>query len=326
MKKIALFILTIIVGLSTLLVGCNDSDKINVYSPDGAPALSLIKVIKKDFKNVNVNIVSADKIGVYIAGDDKKADICILPVNMASKLIGDGKNYKMIATITHGNFYFLSKNSTEVNRQNLINLVGKTIGVMQLQNVPGLTLKSVFNDLNIDYEIIQDSSQKKENKVNLMGINKVETAREDIDLFLIPSPQADLKELTTDLNIVGSLGEIYSENGFPQAIIVVKNSLLNENLAFVKNFANEIKGVNNFLNEQNKGEILTLLNSKIESGLTPVFNENTLTNKSIERSKIEFVSAKNSNILVQNFIQKLKKIEPNSVNEFNENFFYEGDL
>ena len=325
MKKFTCLILTFIISLTTLFFGCNHHSEISIYSPDGAPALALSTVMKKDFANTEINVVSADKIAGFVSGKDKKADICILPINLASKLIGSGEDYKMLGTITHGNFYFLSTNETVVDKENIANLIGKTIGVMQLSNVPGLTLQSVLTTNELAYTIIQNRSEKQQDKVNLMAINKVETARTDIDMFLIPSPQADAKAQTTNLKFVGSLGELYGDFGFPQAIIVAKNSLLEKNVTFVKEFISQVKNVETYLKEENKKEICSLLHSKMESGLTPVFHENNLTSESIARSKIKFIECKNSKETVEIFIQKLKAVNPNSVQEFSENFYYLGE-
>ena len=325
MKKFTCLLLTLLFSLFSL-VACNNTKEITICAPDGAPALALSSLIKSDLKNVKITVTSANKIESVVTGKNKKADVCILPINMASKLIGTGEDYKMIGTITHGNFYFLSSSDISVTKQNASVLIGKTVGVMQLNNVPGLTLKCSLNALEIPFVTIQDGAQKQADKVNLMPINKVETAREDIDLFLVPSPQADLKVKTSNLKFVGNLGSLYSENGFPQAIIVVKNSVIGSNLTLVKQIVNNIKSVNEFLKEENKQEICTLVHSKLEYGLTPVFNENNLTSESIERSQIKFVSAKNSKDSVNNFIANLKSVEPASVQNFDENFFYLGDL
>ncbi len=325
MKKFTCLILAFLFSLATLFIGCSTPTPVSIYAPDGAPALALSSVIKKDFENTEICIVSADKIASFVSGKDKKADICILPINMASKLIGSGEDYKTLGTITHGNFYFLSKNETTIDKENIGVLIGKTVGVMQLQNVPGLTLRSVLKENGVAYTIIQDTSEKEQDKVNLMAINKIETARTDIDVFLIPSPQADAKAQTTNLKFVGSLGELYGDFGFPQAIIVAKNSLLQENLPFVKEFVKELENVENYLKEENKAEICSLLRSKMESGLTPVFNENNLTSESIKRSKIKFIDCKNGKQSVQTFIQKLKALQPDSVQEFSENFYYLGE-
>ena len=324
MKKLITIILSLLILISTQLA-CSKSEVL-VYAPDGAPALSLSSLINENVKNVKVNIVSSDKIQSLVTGSDKKADVCILPINMASKLIGSGDDYKMLGTITHGNFYFMSSTDMELSATSLNSLIGKTIGVMQLQNVPGITLRCVLNSYNVPYGIIEDTTNKYNDKVNLMAINKVETARTDIDLFLIPSPQADAKAQTTSLKFVGSLSELYGENGFPQAIVVVKNTLIEDNLKLVKKIVGELEEVNDFLKEESKSKICSLIHSELESGLTPVFNENNLTADSIIRSNIKFVNCENSKTTVEAFIQKLKDVEPNSVKEFNENFFYLGDL
>ena len=324
MKKFTCLILTFILCLTTLFFSCATPNAVSIYAPDGAPALALSSVIKKDFENTEIHIVSADKIGALVSGKDKQADICILPINMASKLIGSGKEYKMLGTITHGNFYFLSKSEMVIDKENIGVLIGKTVGVMQLPNVPGLTFQSVLKENDIAYQIIQDTNEKEQDKVNLMAISKVETVRTDIDVFLIPSPGADAKAQTTDLKFVGSLGELYSDFGFPQAIIVAKNTLIQENLPFVKAFIEQIENVENFLKEENKAEICTLLHGKMESGLTPVFNENNLTSESIARSKIKFIACKEAKAGVQTFIEKLKSINPNSVETFSEDFYYLG--
>lgn len=324
MKKFTCLILTVILSFATLFFGCSVPETISIYAPDGAPALALSSVIKKDFEDTEIHIVSADKIGALVSGKDKKADICILPINMASKLIGSGKEYKMLGTITHGNFYFLSKTEMIIDKENIGVLIGKTIGVLQLPNVPGLTFQIVLKESDIAYQIIQDTNEKEQDKVNLMAINKIETAREDIDVFLIPSPGADAKAQTTDLKFVGSLGELYSDFGFPQAIIAAKNTLIQENLPFVKAFIEQIKNVESFLKEENKAEICALLHGKMESGLTPVFNENNLTSESIARSKIKFIACKEAKASVQTFIEKLKSINPNSVETFSQDFYYLG--
>ena len=108
MKKFALLILTFILSLSA--VGCEESaDNISVYAPDGAPALSLVKAMDC-LDGYDFNIVGADVIQTVVTGD-KKADICILPINLASKILNGKDDYKMLGVVTHGNFYLLSKST-----------------------------------------------------------------------------------------------------------------------------------------------------------------------------------------------------------------------
>ena len=114
MKKLLLSILSIIIIFSSFL-GCNEnSDVIYVYTPDGAPAISLTPAMNKGFENVKFNVVDGQTIGTYVTGENLKADICVLPINMAANLLGDGKNYQLLGTVTHGNFYLLSKSSKNI--------------------------------------------------------------------------------------------------------------------------------------------------------------------------------------------------------------------
>lgn len=129
---------------------------VSVYMPDGAPALALAQMMSEyatiDDVEINYNVVVAETIASYVTGDSSKADICVLPSNLASKKLGNGSEYKLLGTVTHGNLYVLSSNTTEnLTIENLSTLNGKTVGVVNLANVPGLTFKSILKKNNISY-------------------------------------------------------------------------------------------------------------------------------------------------------------------------------
>ena len=124
------------------------TQKISVYAPDGAPALGLAKLMAENtFENIEYTVVNAGIIQTFVG----KADICVLPVNVAVKLLGDAQNYKMIGTLTHGNLYLLSKNNTQITVDNLGELKGKTVGVINLAQVPGLTFKLILQNYGIEF-------------------------------------------------------------------------------------------------------------------------------------------------------------------------------
>lgn len=130
------------------------SKQYKVFMPDGAPALSLAQLMKNDTDvyngaTFNYTVVAADTIGARVRGGD--ADVCVLPSNAASKLLGDGETYQMLGTVTNGNLFLLSKNQTKINSVNVNSLRGKTVGVVNLANVPGLVFKAVLNDNNVKY-------------------------------------------------------------------------------------------------------------------------------------------------------------------------------
>ena len=133
-------------------------DSVTIYAPDGAPALALAGLMAGEVefstydKVINYNIVDASTIQTHVTGANPDADICILPVNLAANLLGSGENYQMLGTVTHGNLYILSaKTNEQITADNISKLSGKTVGVVNLAAVPGLTLKLILNKYGIDY-------------------------------------------------------------------------------------------------------------------------------------------------------------------------------
>ncbi len=101
------------------------------------------------------NIVDSSAIQTYVTGNDPAADICILPVNLAVKLLGSGETYQLAGTITHGNLFLLATDGSTITADNISSLAGKTIGCIQLANVPGLTLKLTLKNYGLDYTVLE---------------------------------------------------------------------------------------------------------------------------------------------------------------------------
>ena len=155
-RKISLVLagLTLVAGLA---VGCKENqDEITIYMPDGAPALALAQLMAEDKEDdgVTYNVVSATMITSKVTNEDnaKNADLCVMPVTAASKLLGNGERYKMLGVVTHGNLYLVAKNGTPLTAENMSALQGKTVGVLQINEVPGLTLKTVLNKYGLTYK------------------------------------------------------------------------------------------------------------------------------------------------------------------------------
>ena len=171
-----------------------------VYAPDGAPALSLANAIHMTTGNTfEYHIVAANAIAAQVTGESPAADFCVLPVNAAAKLLGAGTTYQMLGTVTNGNMYFLGAGEqTSLTPENLATaLKGKTIGVVQLANVPGLTLRCVLEANDIPYEILgNDTTASDKNKVYLKAIQDAATGvtpAGGCDYYLCPEPAASAK-------------------------------------------------------------------------------------------------------------------------------------
>lgn len=132
--------------------------EISVYAPDGAPALAIAGLMAGEIEvsdvaeTIKYSVVNATTIQTFVTGESPKADICILPVNLAANLLGGGEQYTMLGTVTHGNLFLISAKTNEsVTAENISSLKGKTVGVINLGAVPGLTFKLILNKYGIKY-------------------------------------------------------------------------------------------------------------------------------------------------------------------------------
>ncbi len=239
MKKISIWILAIILAFGCFsFAACDDGEngqggsiKYSLYVPDGAPALSVARLLDDEsiLPEIEIKVVDAATIKTFVTGESPEADFCILPVNLASKFLGTGEVYSLLGTVTNGNLYIMKKGAAEdINSKSDLNkLIGKKVGVINISNVPGLTFKAVLQDGGVAFQEVKDGISYDENKVNLYGLadGTEVTPAADYDYFIVPEPAATTKQNKTSgkLSVAGSLQALYGEgNGYPQAVLVVK--------------------------------------------------------------------------------------------------------
>lgn len=335
MKKLLLFILTTVLAFTTIFsLGCNNEsdENLSLYTPDGAPALSVARLIydKTIIDNLDINVVSANLITSFVAGGESKADFAILPVNVASKVLGSGENYLLLGAVTHGNLFIMKKQSgVNISKKNLTELVGKKVGVINLANVPGLTFKAILADNNIDYVNIGESEYDA-NKVNLIGLsNGTEVVpNSECDYFVVPEPAATTKQNATGgkLAIAGSLMSLYGAgNGYPQAVLVAKKSVVSKNPKTVQKLLDSFSENKAWLTDENtKSETIvnSVVSAFVDSETAPTFNANNLNVTVINNCAINFVSAQDVKNDAKNYIAKLNLISNNAWGNMKEEFFY----
>lgn len=179
-------------------------EKISIASPDGAPALALVETIAKtsadsDFQNADIKIVNAGSIVTYVTNSDenKNSDFCIMPVNAAAKLLGSGEKYVMLGTVTHGNLFIVSNDAEAqyTNKEQLQTLIGKTVGVIQIANVPGMVIKMILNKYEIPFTELNSGETPAADKVNLAGITDAAQVTPDGDYsaYVIAEPLVSLR-------------------------------------------------------------------------------------------------------------------------------------
>ncbi len=287
MKKIAMGLAAVFASLTLGVVGCQkQTEEIDVYMPDGAPALALALPMYEDNEDdgVEYHVVSSQVVQTYVTGKTPEAEVCVLPVNLAAKLLGTGKAYKMAGMVTHGNMYFISTDEKAYTRENASELIGKTVGVVQLNNVPGLTLKAALDGLQIPYQELR-GGERSNSAVNLLPVDLQTLGGADV--YLVPSPAADKRVEKTDFTFVGSLQELYGGgNGYPQAAIVVKNEVLENNTEWLEDFLGKVDKSAEWLKRTEQAVICEAVKAHLSEGLTPTFTAENLTDGAIAHSGV----------------------------------------
>ncbi len=315
MKKLAGFLAAVLSCLCCF-VGCSGDEKkageMYVYMPDGAPALSMAKLMSEDKKDdgVTYRVVEASTISTYLTNEDeaKNADLCVLPLNAASKLLGSGERYRAVGVVTHGNLYMLSTQETQYTRENLSELIGKTVGVAQLANVPGIVFKVILSDLDIPFAVIQNGDTPSADKVNLVAVtpDMVLPNSSGIDVFVAPEPAASVKVSKTALEFVGDLQRLYGVGkGYPQAVLVAKSELFETKADFLTDLATEMTLGVEWLESAELATICNAVSSHLTKGLTPSFNVNNLSRQAIENSGVRFEYAIGYKTEINGFLQKM---------------------
>lgn len=326
MKKLLTLLLTFALSFTLLfsLASCGNKDykgEINVYMPDGAPALAFSQLMHEENKlgkeTVSYNVVSADTIGSFVANGT--ATVALMPVNAAAKLCSDGKNYKMLSVNTHGNLFVIGKQEAS----SLADLKGKKVGVVNLANVPGLTFKALLKKANIEYQEEGVSADK----VTLVGIAPTEigarlngTGEQAIDFAVAPEPA--VSNLTTAAPVIKvrlSLQTLWGEGGYPQAVLMVKSELAKD-----KDFTDKLLSA---LNESatwvktNVESAVTAVNAHLAEGVNPSLNASKLSATAVENCNIKVVKAKDAKSSVVDYLNRVIEIAPNATKAVGDDFF-----
>lgn len=237
MKKVlkaimAVFMVAALVAVFAVgLAACNDDkdvapDTLQLYVPDGAPALAVAKFIaEKDTLTVAgykiaVNIVPANQIAAHMAKAD--GDIVIMPANAGMNLISKGAEYEFVCSNTRGILYMLSLEQGTVTPADL---AGKKVGCIGEGAVPEYALMTVLeangvaDDVDVrffaDGAAVQAALKAGTIDFGIVG-EPAATAGASKGFFTVMDMQAEFNEATD------------SESGFPMSSTFVSEALAGE--------------------------------------------------------------------------------------------------
>lgn len=291
-----------------------------MVAPDGAPALAISQLMAENNQIGNkfsYKIVDANTIKNHVVGNvNNHADFALLPINLASNLLSDGDEYKMVAVVTHGNLFFLSKDATQITADNAKNqLKGKSIAVVNLAAVPGLTTKALLTKIGVEYTL--DETKHTKDNVLLSGITGTEIGTSlngvnAVDYVVAPEPA--VSTITTNapaIKKVGALHDVYGR--YPQAVLVVKSSLVERNVQLVKQVVQAMENASNYVKTNTQTAVDAVANHLAE-GLTPSFNAQNTTENSVDGCGIMVKTFDDESLLTQvtNYINDIIAVQAGS--------------
>lgn len=125
-----------------------DNSVIDIYVPDGAPALAVASFMKEGAtlggRQVNVTIGTGASVKTALLSG--QADIAILPTTACAGLFKQGKDIKLHSVTTWGVLYLIGQ---EAN--GLSDLIGEVVYSIGRDDTPGKLLRKYLEDYNIEY-------------------------------------------------------------------------------------------------------------------------------------------------------------------------------
>lgn len=319
-RRIVSILLAVLIVAAGISCGKAAKDTVNIYAPDGAPALALAYAISKDEEEdgVEYSVVNAQAVAAFVSNKDgeKNADICVLPVNLAAKLLGGGEKYRLLGVATHGNLFLLG-DGEKITRENAALLKGKTVGVVQLANVPGLVTKAALFRLGIGFLNLTDGVSAE--KVYLKAVEPLNDLKTlGVDYLVAGSPVAE----GLGLPFAGSLQELYGEGkGYPQAVVVAKKELVEKKGEWLSGFLEALAFGGEWLKTASAEEIFAAYTKALDKELKPSFTQEKLTAQTIENAGVYFTSATESKEEIKRFLQDMTEIGAGAFTLADE-FFY----
>ncbi|SFC56258.1 ABC transporter substrate-binding protein [Clostridium uliginosum] len=311
MKKISIFLVSIMSIL--MFVGCGttnimkETKEINFIVPDGLPAISVAKIIKerpeiqKGYKiNYNIEQTSDNVVTSVMKGE---ADVAIVPSNLAATSFNKNGDYKIGATVGWGSFFIVS---TESN-QTIDGLKGKEVYNIGKGLTPDIITKSVLKDKGID-------ADKDINFSYVGGVTELApiVLSGKANYAVLPEPAlSTVLSKKEDLNIIADLNEEWkkdnnSEYGFPQATVIVKKDLIENDKKFVENLLKEIKNSTVWAYEDKE----TLGDYCEKIGVSA---KKQIIVSALDRANIKYINIKDSYKEYQTYFNKLNEFDSKTI-------------
>ena len=283
MKKYLAILVAIVLLVSVYaMCACNDKEnqlkEITMYVPDGAPALSVAKLINdKAVGDVKVSTVITTGEEVVAKCGSGEADVAVLPTNAAVNICSKRSDYLLFSVNVYGVLYIVGTEQID----SIAQLQGETLYSIGLGNTPEYVFKKICDvqgvkyqgDNAIDIQYQTDASTIIPQVLN--GKAKFALIGEPAVTQLMTNAQkkgVDVFNLF-DLQQLWQQATGAEQKGYPQASMIVKKNLLTDD--FAQELMSALTANNDFITK-NCGTLSDLLvnaGSTLNVTYTPVLLE-----------------------------------------------------
>lgn len=323
MKKIIVMILSLMSALIVVtgcMTGCSHGDGvIDIYVPDGAPALALVSIFDSEEiggEKVRFTVVPADNISAYLYKGEP--ELAIVPTNDIAIVYNSGKDYRYVSAHTYGNLFIVGKGEGS----ELSDLKGKTVGVIGQGKVPDLIFQALLKKNGIEYTTDGSSSPDKVNfKYYKDGASVMMGLKSDgagkLEYGLLAEPAATTARALPGAREIFDIQELWGEGGYPQAGLAAKDSVKDE---FINALYEKLNLAGNFA-EEHPEEALRLIESHMLASTQTTVK--SLTSDIVKGCNIRLVKASECKDDVMALLNAFYDINKSSVGGKlpDENFF-----
>ncbi|MCH5152691.1 MAG: PhnD/SsuA/transferrin family substrate-binding protein [Clostridiales bacterium] len=234
-KYLAILVAIILIASVCAMCACNDN-KLTLYVPDGAPALSVAKIVNdKAVGKQAVDTVVTTGEEVVAKCSNGEADMAVLPTNAAVNICKKRNDYLLFSVNVYGVLYIVGTQRIE----SLAELQGETLYSIGLGNTPEYVFKKVCDTWGVKYQgenAIDIQYQTDATTIIpqiLNGKAKFALLGEPAVTQLMAKAQDKGIEVFNlfDLQQLWQEATDSSQNGYPQASLIVKKDLLTDEFA-----------------------------------------------------------------------------------------------
>lgn len=291
---------------------------------DGAPLLSMTHMMSDKFEGIDgydISFTTAnDPEALTAALLKKEPDFAIAPINVAAMMHNNGSGYRLAAVTTWGIMHIVSDQDVS----SLEDLKGETIVAFGRNGTPGITLRAVLKQNNIDFAEPEHAKFTPDSdKVSIIYLTAASDVRDAIatgmevggkaaSFGLLAEPvataitgiaeKAGRAGFTAKINLQTEWAKNNNNEIFPQAALIFHERLLTDDADFVNEFIAAAEQSSKYANENPEeiGDLAVSLGSIAIPNGTIVANAHNAG-----RLPMDFTYAADAKSAVNNYLQTL---------------------